>query len=106
MKFSLRRWVLAAAVAAVAVPSVSLLYVHSAKAVVNPQEVVAVEKLKSDAFRELRGGHFDKTNDLLKQAADLGHDPQLEQMAEWTRRFETQREEFAAERHKQYEKAV
>ena len=70
------------------------------------QEVAAVEQLKSEAFKDLRGGHFDRTNDLLAQAASLSHDPRVEQMAAWTKHFETQREEFAAERHKQYEKAV
>ncbi len=107
MKLALRRWVLAAAVAAVGVSSVSLLRLHPAQAAVNQQqEVAAVEKLKSDAFHELRGGHFDKTNELLNQAASLSHDPQVEQMAAWTKGFEAQHEEFAAERHKQYEKSV
>ena len=41
-----------------------------------------------------------------KQAATVSHDPQVEQMSEWTSGFEAQREEFAAERHKQYDKAV
>jgi hypothetical protein len=107
MKLALRRCVLAAAVAAVGISSTTLIHIRSARAAANlQQEVAAVEKLKSDAFHELRGGHFDKTNDLLNQAATLSHDPQVEQMAEWTKLFEAQHEEFAAERHKQYEKSV
>ena len=105
MKFALRRWVLAGAVAAATGSCVALLPVHSARAA-NTQEVAVVEKLKTEAFQQLRGGNFEKTNELLIQAATLSHDPQVEQMAEWTKRFESQREEFAAERHKQYDKAV
>ena len=124
MKFGLRRWVLTAAVAAGGVSSFALLPTHRVKAA-DPQspvaigqtpgqptgqaagqEVVAVEKLKTDAFHELRTGHFDKTNELLRKAASVSHDPQVERMAEWANGFETQREEFAAERHKQYDKAV
>src|SRR5687768_18110848 len=70
------------------------------------QEVASVEELKSEAFKALRSGQFDRTNELLGQAAALSRDPQLERMAGWTKNFETQRQEFAAERHKQFDKAV
>jgi carboxyl-terminal processing protease len=70
------------------------------------QEVAAVEQLKSDAFKALRGGHFDRTNELLSRAAALSHDPSVERMAGWANNFEKLREEFAGERHEQYKKAL
>src|SRR5687768_10178400 len=79
---------------------------HAARAADQPQQVATVEELKSEAFKALRSGHFDKTNELLAQAAQMSKDPQLERMASWTKNFETQRQEFAAERHKQYDKAL
>ena len=71
-----------------------------------PEEVAAVEQLKTEAFKELRSGHFDRTNELLSRAAALSHDPSVEKMATWTSSFEQQREEFASERHEQYKKAL
>jgi carboxyl-terminal processing protease len=68
------------------------------------QQVASVEQLKSEAFKLIRDGHFDQSNTLLTQAAALSHDPLTEQMAAWTNGFETQRQQFAAERQKQFEK--
>ncbi len=67
---------------------------------------VAVEQLKDEAFKALRTGDFDKTNSLLKTAAEQSNDPQLGMMSKWTSQFETQRQEFVAERRKEYDKAV
>ena len=71
-----------------------------------PQEVATVEQLKTEAYKALRAGKFDRTNELLARAASMSTDPQLERMLGWTKSFETQRQEFAAERHKQYEKSI
>jgi carboxyl-terminal processing protease len=68
------------------------------------QQVASVDQLKSEAFKLIRDGHFDQSNTLLAQAAALSHDPLTEQMAAWTSGFETQRQQFAAEREKQFEK--
>lgn len=70
------------------------------------QALASVEQLKSEAFKALRGGKFDRSNALLAQAAKLGSDPKLSQMASWTGEFESQRQVFQAERLKQYQKAV
>src|SRR5689334_15977037 len=70
------------------------------------EQIATIQQLKSDAFKALRSGQFGKTNELLSQAATLSRDPADQQMASWTGSFETQRKEFAAERRKQYEKAV
>ena len=70
------------------------------------QEVAAVEQLKTDAFKALRGGQFDRTNELLSRAAAMSHDPSVERMAGWANTFEKQREEFASERHEQYKKSL
>jgi carboxyl-terminal processing protease len=70
------------------------------------QQVASVEQLKSEAFKLIRDGHFDKSNELLAQAASMSHDPLTAQMAAWTSGFETQQQEFATERHQQFEKRV
>jgi carboxyl-terminal processing protease len=70
------------------------------------QQVASVDQLKTEAFEAARGGQFDKTNELLAMAAKISKDPQLAQMAAWTGQFESQRLEFATERHGQYEKSV
>ncbi|HEX8520700.1 MAG TPA: S41 family peptidase [Tepidisphaeraceae bacterium] len=69
-------------------------------------EVAAIEQLKNDAFTALKQGKFDQSNQLLGKAATISKDPSVQQMASWISQFETQRQEFAAERHKQYEKSV
>src|SRR5688572_13748159 len=96
------------AVAVVALSSVfaTKQYTAQAAAAAQQQQVASVEELKSEAFKALRSGQFDRSNELLGQAAALSRDPQLERMAGWTKNFETQRQEFAAERHKQFDKAV
>src|SRR4051812_22633082 len=69
-------------------------------------EVASVEQLKTEAFKALRGGDFDRTNTLIARAAGMTNDPSLTQMSLWVKDFDTQRQTFQAERHKQYEKAV
>ena len=71
-----------------------------------PQQVASVEQLKSQAFDALKSGRFEQTNTLLAKAASISPDPNLHQMADWVSQFESQRQQFTAERHKQYEKAV
>src|SRR5688572_13617781 len=75
-------------------------------AVREAEQVAAVEELKAQAFKALRAGQFDRTSELLGKAAKGANDPTLVQMAEWTKGFETQRQTFAAERRKQFDKAV
>src|SRR5665213_2212091 len=79
---------------------------HVATAAPQPQQVASVDQLKTEAFKALRAGHFDQTNELLTRAAVLSHDPSVERMAAWTSNFEHQREEFAAERHTQFQKSL
>ena len=99
---------LVACVAAVAALSLGVVAVRPGvvRAAAGQQQVATVEQLKSEAFKALKAGQFDRTNQLLGQAAQLSSDPQLARMAGWTKNFETQRQEFAAERHKQYEKSL
>ena len=75
-------------------------------AAVAPEQLAAVEKLKGDAFSAARAGKFDRTTQLLDEAAKVSNDPSLARMVEWTSQFEKQRQEFATERRKQYEKEV
>ena len=71
------------------------------------QQVAAVEELKSEAYKALRGGQFDRTSELLTKATSLNpNDPNLSQMTNWVSQFETQRQQFASERQKEYGKTV
>src|SRR5438270_492416 len=99
MRRSLRRSVAAVAVWGL---GLSVLGLPSTVRAVTAQEVAAVEQLKSEAFRALRGGQFDRTNELLSRAASISHDPQVEQWAQWTTNFESQLQTFTEERHKQF----
>ena len=67
--------------------------------------VAGVDQLKTDAFRALMVGNFDRGNDLLGRAAQQSSDPQLGQMHEWTQTFENQLKRFTDERHKAYDKS-
>jgi carboxyl-terminal processing protease len=69
-----------------------------------PQQVATVEQLKSEAFKALKEGQFDRTTQLISKAASL--DPSLTQISAWIKQFDDQRVDFAAERHKQFDKAV
>jgi carboxyl-terminal processing protease len=77
-----------------------------AVAIANQEEVAAVEKLKGEAFDAARSGRFDRTTQLLDEAAAKSSDPSVARMREWTSQFEKQRQEFATERRKQYDKEV
>src|SRR5437773_1346344 len=70
------------------------------------QQVVAVEQLKSEAVAALKAGQFEQTSQLINKAASISHDPVTSQMSAWVQHFEVQRQQFATERHKQYEKSV
>ena len=65
-----------------------------------------MEELKTEAFKALHSGDFDRTNTLIAKAASMSSDPGLAQMKTWVSDFETQRQTFESERRKQYDKAV
>src|SRR3954452_20597609 len=111
---SIRRWALVPCVALMTL-GLACLAPHSraavdrprtgaapavAVAVANQEEVAAVEKLKGEAFDAARSGRFDRTTQLLDQAAAKSSDPSVARMLAWTSQFEKQRQEFATERHK------
>jgi carboxyl-terminal processing protease len=70
------------------------------------EQLASVDQLKNDAIAALSKGQFEQSNQLLARAASISHDPQVQQMSTWMQQFESQRQEFTAERRKQYEKAV
>lgn len=105
MKQLSRRLVLAAAIAFGGAIS-GIVPTASAQQQQEAPQQVAVEQLKLEAFRALRDGKWNLVNDLLGRAASMSNDPTIERMATWTKQFEAQREGFAAERRKQYEKSV
>jgi carboxyl-terminal processing protease len=69
-------------------------------------EVASTSQLKSEAFVALRGGDFGVASELISKAAQQAHDPATTLMAQWVEQFKTQHDTFAAERRKQYQKAV
>lgn len=69
-------------------------------------ELASIEQLKLEAFKALKGGQFDRTSELLSRAAELSHDPALVQMSQWMQQFQSHRQQLAAERRKNYDKAV
>ncbi len=77
-----------------------------AEAPIADQPVAAAEELKSEAFKALRGGQFETGYGLLCKAASIAPDPTLAKMVNWTSQFEAQRQTFAAERKKSFDKAV
>jgi carboxyl-terminal processing protease len=113
---SLRRWAFVPCVALVSL-GLACLAPHAPAAgaqqgtkpqaaAASPEQVAAVDRLKGEAFDAARAGHFDKTSQLLDEAAAQSNDPTVARMRDWTSQFEKQRQEFAAQRHKQYEKEV
>jgi carboxyl-terminal processing protease len=73
---------------------------------IRSDQLATVEQLKNEAFKSLRAGNFDKSDELLRTAASLSGDRSLAQMSQWLGQYATQRQEFQAERHKQFEKSV
>ncbi len=71
------------------------------------QQLATVDQLKAEAFKAIKAGQFDRSSELLVKAASANaDDSQLAKMAEWSKAFETQRQVFVVERHKQFDKAV
>jgi carboxyl-terminal processing protease len=70
------------------------------------EEVAQVELLTTQALQAMRVGRIDQVHDLFTRAAAISTDPKLLQMSEWVGQFEQQRQTFAAERRKSFEKAV
>ena len=93
----LARWVLGLALVAtggglLAVPS--FLHAQQPAAAAAGQQLATVDQLKAEAFKALRAGQFDRTSELLTKASASANDPQLTQMAQWTKAFEDQRQTF------------
>src|SRR3954463_13136304 len=100
----LARWMLGAAVTAAVVGAPAAPWTHAESPA--PQQLASIDEMKQEAFKALKAGHFDRTSELLNTASKSANDPQLTQMALWTKAFEDQRQVFVAERHKQFDKAV
>ncbi|MGD0463120.1 MAG: S41 family peptidase [Tepidisphaeraceae bacterium] len=62
--------------------------------------------LETAAVQAAAIGDFDRSDQLLNQAAKVSHDAQIEQMAGWVNDFEAQRKTFNDQRHDQFEKAL
>jgi carboxyl-terminal processing protease len=101
----LARWVLGVALVGTAGGFAVPAFVRAQQGV-EQQQLATVNQLKAEAFKALKAGQFDRTSELLAKASATANDPQLTQMAQWTKAFEDQRQTFVAERHKQFDKAV
>jgi len=114
--FGGRVWVTVCASAAIAVGGLLVRPLHAqtepqqnataAPAPKTDEQLATVEQLKTEAFKALKGGNFARSDELLRAAASMSGDRSLAQMSQWLASYETQRSEFTAERHKQYDKAV
>ncbi|HTL29727.1 MAG TPA: S41 family peptidase [Tepidisphaeraceae bacterium] len=51
-----------------------------------PEQVATVEQLKSEAFKALKEGQFDRTTQLIAKAATM--DPSLTQISTWIKQFD------------------
>jgi carboxyl-terminal processing protease len=71
------------------------------------QQLATVDQLKAEAFKAIKAGQFDRSSELLVKASSANADDvQLAKMAQWSKAFESQRQVFVVERHKQFDKAV
>lgn len=71
------------------------------------QQLATVDQLKAEAFKAIKAGQFDRSSELLVKASSANaDDAQLAKMAQWSKAFESQRQVFVVERHKQFDKAV
>jgi carboxyl-terminal processing protease len=94
--------VLAAGIAGIS----PLLQPRAALAEAAPVITATSEQLKTDAVTALRRGEFDRTSELLKQAAKSSSDPTLEMMASWVSNFSSQYDKTLAGRKAEYNKVV
>ena len=70
-------------------------------------ELARVADLKGEAFAALRAGEFDRTSDLIAQAAKLAaNDGSLSQMRAWLASYQQRASANQADRQKQYDEAV
>lgn len=92
------RWFLA-----LAVGCTSFSFIPAAVGADTP---VAVAELRSQAVDAVRKGQFSQSNQLLQKAAELSADPKDKKLADWSKSFNEQLEQFAAERRKEYDKTV
>ncbi len=112
MRQEIKRWAVTAAAAA----ALAIGAFHAPSQVARAQEAPAqtgqrdqlatVEQLKSEAFKALRGGNFDRSDELLSKAAALSGDQSLAQMSQWLGQYKSARHDLVVERQKQYSKAV
>ena len=100
------RWMLA-----VTVGVASLATIGRAQQAPEPQQqqfatAEQLTELKVQAYQAFKGGHFDRTSELLSRAASLSSDPSLAQMSQWIAQFQNQRQGFVEERRKQFDKSI
>jgi len=69
-------------------------------------QLATVEQLKNEAFKAFRSGNLDRSDELIRTAASMSGDQSLAQMSQWIAQYRSQRADFLAERHKQYDKVV
>jgi carboxyl-terminal processing protease len=105
MNTPLRRWIVMLVLLATS-PWMVRAQQQQAAAPTQETELATVDQLKTEAFRALRGGEFDRTSELLGKAASLSNDPALTQMSQWLAQFQSQRQEYVVERAKAFDKAV
>jgi len=66
----------------------------------------SADQLKKAAYADIRAGKFDQTSDLLSRAAGITHDATDVTAAKWAGQFQSLCQQFTADRHEQFQKAV
>jgi carboxyl-terminal processing protease len=61
--------------------------------------------METAAVQAASTGDFERSDELLNQAAKISHDGQIKEMASWVDDFEAQRKTFNDQRHDQFQKA-
>ena len=105
MNPKLTRWSAVAALAIVGAVPLVIRPAHGQDRPTGPA-LAGIDQLKTEAFRALRVGNFERGDTLLAKAAEQSNDPALGQMHQWTQTFEGQLKRFADERHAAYTKAL
>ena len=104
LDWQLRMW---AAAGMVAIAGCTVAPSQASAQQQNPAATLTrAEDLKTDAFRALKAGAFDRTGDLLAQAEKVAGDPTLARMRAWLGEYQARLATSQAERKTQYDAAV
>ncbi|CAN5533023.1 hypothetical protein BH09PLA1_BH09PLA1_18440 [soil metagenome] len=107
MRISRAKWLWAAVLSSALLVGGPTAALHGQNKPEQQTQLATIEQLKHEAFKALRGGNFDRSDELIRAAASMSSDDRaLAQMSQWIAQYNSQRTEFVAERKKQYDDVV